>query len=89
MKFKLILKGEVKRLYEKYRGIYNLQPELVNSYPCWTNRTKTNSIWFDIETREWKVGSMSDISSRKSHIIGPTGEEDWLHNLSSRWKYVQ
>ena len=75
------------RLLEKYSGTYQLQPGLINSYPCWTNKSKTNSIWFDEETGQWKVGQTAEISSRNSAIIASTGDDDWPQNLSSGWKY--
>ena len=60
---------------------------MINSYPCWTDKFKKNSIWFRIETGVWKVGPTSEISSGYSVIIGSTDDDDWPQNLSSGWKY--
>lgn len=57
--------------------------DMVDSYPWWTNKSKTNSIWFitndswlDIYAN-WGIGLTSDIGSSKTVIHGPKYDENW------------
>ena len=63
-----------------------LHSTLINSTPCWTDKSKTNSIWFEITNGYWIVGTTSNLGKNIGALIGPECE-DWPHNVSSGWKY--
>ena len=64
-------------------------PSLVNSYPHWeqvTTKENKQSIWFDINSSKWTIGSSEHIGSNIGEIIGPATNDNWPQNISC-WNY--
>ena len=85
-KLKLVLKGDVKRIWGSKGGIYKLQPTLVNNYPHWNQKSKSNSLW--LVNGQWYVGMTSNLGKRISAISGPICDDDWPHNLCGNWRHA-
>lgn len=96
-KLKLVLKGEVERIWGSKSGIYKLQPKVVNGYPhwiqksestsLWFKKSESNSLWFDAKYCRWIVGMSSNLGESISAIKGPKPDDDWPQNLCGNWKY--
>lgn len=86
-KLKLVLKGEVGRIWGYMSGIYKLQPKLVNGYVHWIQKSKSNALWFDKTYFNWRVYRTSDLGESFSAIKGPKYDDNWPQNLCGNWKY--
>ena len=99
---KLILAGQAKSLEPlKLHGIYHLQDELVNNYPCWNQQNGSYSIWFIKEYfgdwgidgqernsgRYWYVGPKEGNGENHKSIMGPRGIDISPSRIRYGWKY--
>ena len=68
---------------------YFLENELVNQYPYWTNSANGQAIWFDGNGSTWLVGVTKNVGTNIGGILGPSGKDDWPHEIRDGWRYVR
>ena len=99
---KLALDGQSKSLEPlNLQGIYKLQVELVNEYPCWNQLNGIYSIWFGKEYfgdyslngrerksgRYWHIGPKEHLGDDTGDIMGPGGIDISPSRIKSGWRY--
>jgi hypothetical protein len=96
---KLIISGKARsELPHALQGIYHLQDELVNNYPCWIRIDGSYAIWFGNDYvvpwyeygnehfyRRWYIGLKNDIGGRHGNVIGPLGIDISPTQITRGW----
>ena len=82
--------GKAEKCQSSRNGIYLLQPNPVNGYPCWKDASGKNAIWHEQIDSNWDVGDLDNIGSKRATIYYPSPDEidGWPTNLAPKWKFL-
>lgn len=83
----LRIEGEAKKHVGDTAGWYFRQNRFCHRYPYWRIDSKKYSMWFDINSGNWKIGLSTDLGTDRAVIIGPVCKDMWPQNIADKWMY--
>ena len=82
-KLRLYLYGAAYDAQGTRDGIYLIQTQPINGFPCWVQESGQNAIWFDDFNGRWNIGGFEERGKDICAVAGPFSFDEWPNMIYS------